>query len=203
MEQTISENPHNILINLINLQKKKEENQDIWKESPYKDLVKLQSNNAGNVGEGLIQTICDNIGILATVDGTKTKKIGGGTGDGVIKNKSVEIKTAHQGCKTNNFQHELGEMPWNAEYMIFIDISPQCLYLTIYKNFSEDEYKNGNKCGPYFPTKSVTWRKGKGAFKLDTTVSINEENIMKGYTIKISETTSLNSVKDYINLRIE
>ena len=34
--------PHNLLCGLINKQKLKEDKQDIWKNSPYKDLVKLQ-----------------------------------------------------------------------------------------------------------------------------------------------------------------
>jgi hypothetical protein len=203
MEEISSENPQNLLVHLITIQRAKEETQDIWKDSPYKDLVKLQSNNAGNVGENLIQNICELTGIPANVDGSKTKQRGGGTGDGIVKEKSVEIKTAHQGCSSPNFQHELGEIPWNAEYMIFIDISPTCVYVTIYKNFIEEQYKCGKKCVPYFPTKSVTWRKGKGAFKLDTTVSINESNIAKGYTCKITETTDFSEIGAFINLRLE
>jgi hypothetical protein len=45
-----SETVHNMLIR-IKQQKEKEDKKDIWKNSPYKDLVKLQSNNVGNVGE--------------------------------------------------------------------------------------------------------------------------------------------------------
>jgi hypothetical protein len=199
----MTQEPHNLLIGLIKAQKDKEESQDIWKDSPYKDLVKLQSNNAGNVGEQFIQNICEMANISVNVDGSKTKKIGGGAGDGIIKGKSVEIKTAHQGCGSPSFQHELGEMPWNADYMLFIDISPNCIYLTIFKNFIEENYKNGSKCVPYFPSKSVTWRKGKGAFKLDTSVNINETNIKNGYTIKITQTTNINEISEYINSTIE
>ena len=203
MEALLNSNtPHSLFIGLINIQKNKEEEQDIWKDSPYKDLVSLQSNNAGNVGEGLIENICKISGIPSDVDGSKTKKKGGGSGDGNIKGKNVEIKTAHQGSKGNSFQHELGEMPWNADYMIFIDISPQCIYITIFRNFSEENYKGGDKCDPYFPSKSVTWRKQKGAFKLDTTVSINEMNITKGYTLKITETSDFNEIVEFMNKSI-
>lgn len=202
IERTNTNMPHNLLVDLISIQKNKEEKQDIWKNSAYKDLPKLQSNNTGNVGESFIQNICIHSGIQVNVDGTKTKKIGGGVGDGTIKDKTIEIKTAHQGCSTNNFQHELGEIPWKADYMIFIDISPFDLYLTIFKNFTEEQYKSKNKCEPYFPTKSVTWRKEKGAFKLDTTVTINEENVKKGYTFKMIETTPLNEMTEFINSSI-
>jgi hypothetical protein len=191
--------PHILFLEMINIQKDKEDKNDIWKNSPYKDLIKLQSNNTGEVGERFIKNICDKVGILADIDGTKTKKIGGGDGDGYINGKMVEIKTAHQGCSSSNFQHELGEIPWHSEYIIFIDVSPYCIYLTIFKNFNEELYKSGNKCEPYFPTKSVTWRKKSGAFKLDTTVSINEKNIKNGYTLKITESTNLAEIKKYID----
>ena len=47
MELT-KETPHNVFIQMINIQKQKEEMNDIWKDSSFKDLVKLQSNNVGN-----------------------------------------------------------------------------------------------------------------------------------------------------------
>ncbi len=202
-ETSIVSSPHNLLIGLISNQKAKEEKQDIWKDSPYKDLVKLQSNNAGIVGEQYIHNICETVGITCEIDGTKTKKIGGGKGDGVVNGKSVEIKTAHQGSCLNNFQHELGEMPWNADYMIFIDIAPFCIYLTIFTNFTEEHYKSGDKCAPCFPSRQVTWRKGKGAFKLDSSVNINESNVANGNSIKITETTDINEIADYIKSKIQ
>lgn len=191
--------PHKLFIAMITQQKQKENTTDIWKNSPYKDLVKLQSNNVGNVGETFVQYLCSINGIESTVDGSKTKQIGGGNGDGIIRGKSVEIKTSHQGSSYPNFQHELGETPWKSDYMVFIDISPDCIYFTIFPNFDEEFYKSGKKCLPYFPTKTVTWRKGTGAFKLDTSVKINEENIVKGYTYKITETVNMDQVKKYID----
>ena len=43
--------PTNALINIINEQKEKENRVDIWKNSVFKSLPNLQSNNIGNVGE--------------------------------------------------------------------------------------------------------------------------------------------------------
>lgn len=199
----VNTNPNEIFINMINIQKNKEIKQDIWKDSPYKDLVKLQSNNVGNVGETFIQNICDIVGIDCNINGIKRKKIGGGEGDGIIKNKSIEIKTSHLGSKIPSFQHELGEFPWNSEFMLFIDVSPYCIYITIFKNFNEEFYKSKNKCIPYFPTKSITWRKGSGAFKLDTTISINEKNIQTGYTYKLNQYVNLYELKEFIELNIK
>jgi len=152
---------HNTLINIIQKQTQKESQNNIWINSPYKDLVKLQSNNVGNVGEELINTICKLTNIPAECDGSKTKQIGGGEGDGTIMGIPVEIKTAHQGSTSPSFQHELGEVPWKgSRYMIFVDISPNCIYLTIFANFDEETYKSKKKLA-LFPSKSVTWRKKK------------------------------------------
>ena len=62
------------------------------------------------------------------------------------------------------------------------------MYITIFRNFAEAVYKSKEKL-PCFPTKTITWRKEKGAFKLDTSVRINEQNIENGHTIKITATT--------------
>lgn len=194
-----TETVHNMLISIIQLQKEKENKKDIWKNSPYKDLVKLQSNNVGNVGEELINNICKTSGIDADCNGAKTKKIGGGQGDGKIMDIPIEIKTAHQGSSSPSFQHELGEVPWKGgKYTMFVDITPECIYLTIFKNFAEETYKNKVKLIPCFPTKTITWRKKKGAFKLDTTVSINNLNVANGHAIKITPTTSNDDIASFI-----
>ncbi len=198
----MAESVHGIFVRLIEQQKRKEEQHDIWKESPYRDLVKLQSNNVGNVGEQLINSICKASEIPAMCDGSKTKQLGGGEGDGTILGIPVEIKTAHQGSTQASFQHELGEVPWKgSKYMIFIDVSPHCLYLTIFRNFDEETYKGKVKL-PCFPTKTVTWRKDKGAFKLDTTVKINEESIKAGHAIKITPETPMDAVAAFVRQKI-
>ena len=202
VEEAMSgESAHNMLIAIIQEQTQKEEAQDIWKNSPYKDLVKLQSNNVGNAGEHLINSICKATGIDAHCDGTKTKQIGGGEGDGKIMGIPVEVKTAAQGSSSTTFQHELGEVPWKPKYMIFVDITPELIYITIFENFTETMYKSKGKL-PCFPTKSVTWRKGKGAFKLDTSVNINERSVENGLAIKITPTTPNEAIASFIKAKI-
>ena len=124
--------PTNTLLNIINQQKEKETRIDIWKNSIFKSLPNLQSNNIGNVGEIFLGRICETQQIESEIDGTKTKMVGGGAGDGTINGKTVEIKTAHRGGSNMSFQHELGEYPWHADYMAFIDVDPICVYMTIY-----------------------------------------------------------------------
>ena len=197
-KETNMEFVHNMFVHIIQQQKQKEKQHDIWENSPYKDLVKLQSNNVGIVGEQLINNICKLANIPATCDGSKTKQIGGGEGDGKIMNIPIEIKTSHQGSVSLSFQHELGEVPWKmSKYMIFVDISPTCIYLTIFKNFDEITYKSKQKL-PCFPTKTITWRKKTGAFKLDTTVKINEQSIKNGHAIKITPTTHNEDIASFI-----
>ena len=75
------------------------------------------------IGEKIINTLFNNCGIDCEIDGKKTKQLGGGKGDGIIKGKTCEIKTARLGSDRKSFQHELGEVPWNSNYMIFLDIS--------------------------------------------------------------------------------
>ena len=178
---------------------------DIWYNSKWKNISKMENDDVGCVGEEIINKFCKELSIISDIDGNKTKKIGGGIGDGTIKGRTCEIKTARLGSSGISFQHELGEVPWKAEFMIFLDISPTRMYITIFKNFSEEFYKksgidNSVKCDPYFPTKSITWRKQKGAFKLDTSININEKN---KYTFIINETTDFSEFKEFVDRIIQ
>jgi hypothetical protein len=193
-------NPSELLVSVIDVQRQKENEANIWKDSKYRYIAELESNNVGNVGENLIQKICESQGIPSSIDGAKTKLKGGGDdGDGRINGRSVEIKTARLGASQTSFQHELGEHPWKANYIAFVDVAPAHIYLSIFPNFTEEHYKTGQKCAPYFPTKSVTWRKGEGAFKLDTSPNINEVLMIRGNCIKINEKTSFDELGAFIN----
>lgn len=165
---------------LINNKHTQKQERNIWDNSEWKNISELENDDVGRVGEEIISQFCKKAQISSEIDGTKTKQIGGGVGDGTIKGKTCEIKTARLGSSIPSFQHELGEVPWRANYMIFLDIAPTKMYVTVFQNFSEEFYKKSGtdniKCSPYFPTRSVCWRKERGAFKLDTTIPINENN---------------------------
>lgn len=194
----IAKSAHIMLICIIQQQKEKEESLDIWEHSPYRDIVKLQRNNVGNVGENLINNICRASNISIDSTSAKIRRIGGGFYDCIIMGIPIEIKTAHLGSSSPSFQHELGEIPWKgSKYMIFVDIAPNCIYITIFKNFDEETYKGKIKL-THFPTKTITWRKSKGAFKLDTSIKINEFNVSRNYAIKIIQTTCLESIAVFI-----
>jgi len=201
-----NETTHNsmteVAITLINNKHIQKQKRDIWETSPWKYISELENDDVGGVGEEIIDAWCKRSGIVSDIDGTKTKQAGGGIGDGKIKGKTCEIKTARLGSSGNSFQLELGEVPWKAEFMIFLDIAPKKIYITIFKNFTREFYEKsgrdcGIKCEPYFPTKSITWRKQKGAFKLDTSMNINEKN---KYTFIIYDpTTDYNKFKSFVD----
>ena len=194
-----NKSPNNIFIEITKKYKNKEENITMWDDSDYKPFTTLTSNNRGNVGEDFINELCSLCDIKSEICGKLFKGFGK---DGNIKEKSIEIKTSYLG-NNGTFQHELGEEPWKSEYMIFIDVIPKLIYLTIFKNFDEKKYKNKNTLIPYFPTKTITWRKNKGAFKLDTTEKINDECVKNGYSIKINNIINNEELKNFLNKSIE
>lgn len=191
--------PSTLLSNIIEEQRCKEEKNNLWTKSCYRDITKLQSNNVGIVGEKLIQDICSQCNITSHIDGSRMKTRGGGIGDGHIKNKACEVKTAHLGI-SGTFQHELGEHPWKSDYLVFVDITPESFFITILKNFTESHYKcKGSKCAPHFPTKTITRRKEQGNFKFDTSVKLNRKS---SATIEITKTTTMSELGLFINTSI-
>jgi hypothetical protein len=190
------------LVNIVTTQYQRKEQRDIWKTSEWKHIADLENDYVGKVGESFLQKLCDDSNITASIDGTKTKELGGGCGDGIINGRTVEIKTARAGTgKTMSFQHELGETPWAAEFMCFIDIAPNKFYLSIFPNFSEEKYKSCSKCEPYFPTRSFCWRKKSGCFKLDTTESINDiqSKLTENFTLAWNPDVEMSAISSFIN----
>ena len=194
-----------LLIKAVKAQKDKEMAKNIWAASPWKDVATLENNNVGLVGEDFISQICAQVGIASSIDGSKTKELGGGAGDGTVKGRTVEIKTARQGTGSGKtFQHELGEKPWLAEFMLFVDVTPENFFLTVFENFTEAEYKARTKCKRVFTTKTVTWRKKSGAFKLDTSVKLDKAmSGPDGNTLCWSPTTTDDEVKQFLDRHIK
>jgi hypothetical protein len=95
-----------------------------------------------------------------------------------------------------SFQHELGQRPWEAEFIAFVDISPTSVYLSLFPNFTEEHYKTKKKCAPFFPIKNVTRRNGTGAFKLDTSPKINEIN---PNCLKIDDSSTFEEIGAFIH----
>ena len=196
IQRYYKKNIKNVCIEIIEEQIDKENKNNIWINSKYYFLTRLEINNIGLVGEKFIKEICHLTNIKSCFDKNITqitKNI-----DGLILNKTIKIRTARLGNVNPSFQHELGDEPWTTEYIIFVDFTPLIVYITIFKNFNENFYKSKEKCIPYFPTKKFTWRKQNGSFKLDTSIKINEINIKNGYSIKYNNNKDLLNIKNFI-----
>ncbi len=199
------DNMADIVKQIIDTKYEEVKKRNIWEGSNFENISKVENDDVGKIGEKIINDLCKLSDLHAEIDGIQTKQVGGGCGDGIICFKTVEIKTARLGSDEKSFQHELGEVPWNAEYMIFLDISPNKIYITIFKNFTQEFYEesgknNSIKCEPCFPTKSITWRKLKGAFKLDTTMTINEKNVKNKNTYVIeNDNLNMEEFRNYVN----
>ena len=144
-----------IATNIINEIHKRKQKRDIWVESKWKHISELENDDVGKAGETIIHKLCNNASVEADIDGLKTKQVGGGEGDGTINQKTVEIKTARLSSNGVSFQHELGETPWKASFMVFLDIAPDKMYITIFPNFTEEFYKKSGcdssvKCSHIF-----------------------------------------------------
>lgn len=174
---------------------------NLWENSPWRHINDLENDTVGKLGEKFISRICNEAQIDNHIDGLTTKELGGGVGDGTINGYSVEIKTARLGSSSPSFQHELGEKPWKSDYMLFLDITPEEFFISIFPNWTEEEYKTSQKkWAPYFPTKSCTWRKGTGAFKFDTTYKINITQSKTTYpnTFRWTPDTNILAITDFI-----
>lgn len=196
-------------IALINKKFEEKKRRNIWENCKWANISKLEKNDVGVFGEELIGSHCKIAGIDANIDGTKTKEKGGGSGDGKIKGYTVEIKTARIGTnkkgECTTFQHDFNRTPWKADYIIFLDISAEKMYIIIFKNWSKEFWKKSGrdskiKCGPCFPTKSVTWRYNcTGNFKFDTNIKINECCPKSNcYTID-NEATDYSKFKEFVD----
>lgn len=177
-------------------------NKALWANSLWKHINDLENDFVGKVGEEFIQSLCDAAGVSASIDGLKAKEIGGGAGDGIINGRSVEIKCARMGTSSPSFQHELGECPWNADYLLFLDIAPEQFFISVIPNWSENDYKTEKKKWvPFFPTKSCCHRKGIGAFKFDTTLKINQKQsqVCEPHTYTWTPESSFEDLATFLN----
>ena len=87
---------------LINKKHEKKKKRNIWNESKWKFINHLENDDVGGVGEEIIDKWCKVAFIDSDINGKKTKKIGGGVGDGTISGRTCEIKTARLGSDRIN-----------------------------------------------------------------------------------------------------
>ena len=155
---------------ILDVQKKKEQRY-IWDNCDWEQIGNLTPSDVGLSGELFISALCNLSLIESDICGKKTKK-NKVSGDGTIKKRSCEIKTSRfSSGKNKQFSHELGPTPWDTDFMIFLDISPCMVFISIFPNFSEAFYRKSAslpsfKCEPVFSTTSFSHQKRKGSFSI-------------------------------------
>tara|TARA_X000001036_G_scaffold355684_1_gene337555 strand:+ start:2384 stop:2974 length:591 start_codon:yes stop_codon:yes gene_type:complete len=169
----------------------------IWTNSVWSNIATLFANNVGLVGEQFLQHILTTAGVEGHIHG-----VPGQPGDGNIRGYPVEVKTARQGNCSPSFQHELGATPWEADYLAFLDITPTEVYLSLFPNIDEATYTSPKRYRrfPLYPKKNITHRaKDAGHYKFDTTLAINNINVASGNTLRITNDTTPEQIRTYID----
>jgi len=165
----------------------------VWKSSPLESLDKLKNDYSGKVGELFVESICKKSEIPHVYSGGDTNSKDG-TYDIVIKEKKVEIKTAKLG-KQKAFQHESLRLT-GYDYILFLDVTPEDFYMTILPRF---DLRNKSE----ILGKSAHLRKGSSdVFKLDFSEKLLTSLIEKGYTLKVTETTTIEDLNSFIQSKI-
>jgi len=165
---------------ILDVQKKRELRY-IWGNSDWGHIGDFGTSDIGLSGELFISTLCNLSLIESDICGKKTKK-NKVSGDGTIKKRSCEIKTSRiSSSKKQQFTHELGLTPWDVDFMVFLDISPNMVFITIFPNFSKAFYKKSAsdssfKCDPVFSTASFSQRKLKGNFLISLRIGSLERS---------------------------
>jgi hypothetical protein len=160
-----------VMVSIILDVQKKREQRDIWDNCDWEHIGNFTPSDVGVSGELFISALCNLSLIESDICGKKTKK-NKVSGDGTIKKRSCEIKTSRfSSGKNQQFTHDLGLTPWDTDFMIFLDISPSMVFISIFPNFSEAFYRKSAsdpsfKCEPVFSTTSFSHQKRKGSFSI-------------------------------------
>ena len=188
----IKKSPGIILQRIIKNEYEKQENTNLWLNSPYNLINNLKNDYSGRVGERYINEICKIADIPNIYKNDEISK--GGTYDIIINNKKVEIKTARYGL-SKSFQHESLRNN-SSDFYLFMDIKPSYFYLTVLPSFNLKE-----KCKIIERTPHC--RKGTtDVYKFDFGEKNIIKSINKGYSIKICENTKFIDIKNFIFKRI-
>jgi hypothetical protein len=165
---------------------------NVWHDSPLKRINDLKADFSGKCGEVFMEKLCLAANIPIETTGDVNSK--DGTYDQKILHKKIEIKTARLG--NEKFQHESLKMD-GCDHWLFLDITPNHLYITILPRF------NLNERHPITQTKP-TLRKGTtDVFKWDFTEKHIQLFMANGFAIKINKDTEIDEVAQFIRRSLE
>ena len=154
-------------------------NNNKWCNSPFKNIEFLTCDRSGKIGEIFLHEFCKTKYIeISDYQDDKISK--NGCYDLIIKNFKIEVKTSRLG-NNNTFQHE-NLHSYGCDFYCFIDISPDCFYITFLPSF---DMSKKIKC---INKKPHLRKNSKDIFKLDFSLKNINLLIKNKYCIKcISE----------------
>ncbi|RLA06618.1 MAG: hypothetical protein DRQ51_08860 [Gammaproteobacteria bacterium] len=173
---------------------RKKKQKFVWNDSIYEDLkIYLSIDERGQLGEEIIYDICKDIsGLNIEYDSSVTDNEKGY--DIIINNKKVEVKTATITSGSGMFQHEHLEAQRDYDYILFLDIAPNEVFLTLTKK--QDVMWRRKKGDP--ANKTAIHRRPNGDYKCDFTIKhIKNNGIPKFRNFKTSQ---IKIKQDIINI---
>jgi len=170
----------NLIIEEIELESKN----SIWKNSKFEEIQYLTIDRVGRIGEKAIYDVLKKQNKVELFwDGDCNTGQTDGTYDMLIDKKRFEIKTARLG-KGGNFQHEgIKQTGWDK--LLFVDIAPNKIYLTIIDNSELFPLKRHDVFGikPHL-------RRDKHNHKFDLRISHLNKGIISKQTIELNSIDS-------------
>lgn len=181
----------NEIFETIKSENDKETKCNIWKNSKYGIVDTLKANNVGNVGEKLLNNLCEKLEIPCVYNGTSNKDAEDGTYDMTIKGKRIEVKTARKG-QGRTFQHESLRNN-GCDYYVFVEISPEYYELVIVPKYDLDERSE------VFGIKAHLRKGSDNVYKLTMTERAVSRAISNNYGLRIGKNTNICEIKELIN----
>ena len=165
-----------------------------WDKSPWKYFCKLPKEDKLEIIKLFMQRICS----LSNIEITKHKSIF------YIHEKSfkiyISISPNQYGVYKKENYYLLGKYPWKTDYLMFINISPKKIYITILKNFTEKYYRITSSTPNFvhnhdFPIHSIEWNnstnnffilieKSNHTFVIDSTKNICDIDLFRDFIYK-------------------
>ncbi len=113
---------------IIDHTQQEEDKVSLWVGSPYGAIRNFQIDARGKLGVALIEEILKDLGRTVFRNETDNLKDWNLSCDGI----KYEIKTATLGKKGSKFQHESIYKTRDYDGLIFVDIAPSAIYISIY-----------------------------------------------------------------------
>jgi hypothetical protein len=168
-----------IVTNIIKEKTLKSSKEDYWNGSKFEPLLKLGSDERGEIGEQIVNELIKDLTeyIVIWEQNKNTGREDGSIWDILINSYKTEVKAAMRGSKNLTWQHEkiVEEQCWDK--IIFVDFDYSGIWFTV-QNYGQIPY--GDNKNEITGTKS-TWH--LGGWKFDLSPTKIEKLTQKGYSM--------------------